>query len=180
LFHSTIYYLSIWYTRKELASRIGVFYAALTASSAFGGLLAYGMFQIEGGSYFPWSYLFFLEGGLTILCGIILAVVLPSGPQSAWFLKPREKDVAILRLEQDSVSTVDTKFNWKEAFGEFYTPHGYLRCALSFCGGTLLTSNANFLAMVVARLGYDVVKTNLVSHSIHPRLALWASRGNQL
>jgi MFS family permease len=144
-----------------LASRIGVFYAALTASSAFGGLLAYGMFQIEGGPYFRWSYLFFLEGGLTILCGIIMAFVLPSCPQSAWFLKPVEKEVAILRLEQDSVSTVDTSLNWKEAFGEFYTPHGYLRCALAFCGGTLLTSNADFLAMVVARLGYEVFALKL-------------------
>ncbi|KAL3956154.1 hypothetical protein ACCO45_009000 [Purpureocillium lilacinum] len=39
---SVIYYLSIWYTRAELATRIGIFYAALVASSAFGGLFAYG------------------------------------------------------------------------------------------------------------------------------------------
>lgn len=111
-----------------------------------------------------------------MLCGVVLAFVLPSGPQSAWFLKPIEKEVAVLRLEQDSVSTVETKFNWTEAFGEFYTPHGYLRCALAFCGGILLTSNANFLAMVVARLGYDVVKTNLVSHAFVSKGALLASR----
>jgi hypothetical protein len=54
------------------------------------------MFQIEGGPYLRWSYLFFLEGGLIILCGIIIAFVLPSSPQSAWFLKPVEKELAVL------------------------------------------------------------------------------------
>ena len=155
----------MWYTRKELASRIGIFYAALVASSAFGGLLAYGMFQITSGTYFRWSYLFFLEGGMTLLCGVIMLFILPSGTQSAWFLTPAEKEIAVLRLEQDSVTTLSPKFKWKEAFGEFYTPHVYIRFLFSFSGGTLLTSNANFLAMVVARLGYDVVKTNLVSQS---------------
>ena len=158
-----VYYLSIWYTRRELASRIGIFYAALVASSAFGGLLAYGMFQITNETYFRWSYLFFLEGALTMTWAILLFFILPSGSQTAWFLTPAEKEVAHLRLEQDSVSTLDLKFNWKEALSEFTTPHGYIRVCMAFVAGTILTSNANFLAMVVKRLGYSVVKTNLVS-----------------
>ena len=71
--------------------------------------------------------------------------------------------MAHLRLEQDSVSTLESKFNWMEALSEFTTPHGYIRLCIAFVAGTVLTSNANFLAMIVARLGYSVVKTNLVS-----------------
>ncbi|KAK2594290.1 hypothetical protein QQS21_007996 [Conoideocrella luteorostrata] len=116
---SVIYYLSIWYTRKELATRIGIFYAALVASSAFGGLLAYGMFHIRGGPYPSWAYLFFLEGGLTMLWAIVLFSLLPSGTDTAWFLNKKEKDVARLRLIQDSVTNLQTPFRWKEALGEF-------------------------------------------------------------
>ncbi|WAO94155.1 MFS domain-containing protein [Fusarium falciforme] len=163
---SVIYYLSIWYTRKELASRIGIFYAALTASSAFGGLLAYGMFQVTPSSgYFRWSYLFFLEGGMTALWSIISFLVLPVDTQSAWFLNPTEKEVAVLRLEHDSVQSLSTEFSWRESLSEFATPHGYIRVVLSFIMGVILTSNANFLAMVVRRLGHGVVKTQLVVHS---------------
>lgn len=158
-----IYYLSIWYTRKELASRIGIFYAALTASSAFGGLLAYGMFQVTPSSgYFRWSYLFFLEGGMTVFWSIISFFVLPVDTQSAWFLNPAEKEVAVLRLEHDSVQSLSTEFSWRESLSEFTTPHGYIRVVLSFVMGVILTSNANFLAMVVRRLGHGVVKTQLV------------------
>ncbi|CEJ62628.1 hypothetical protein PMG11_11123 [Penicillium brasilianum] len=165
---SVLYYLSIWYTRKELASRIGIFYAALTASSAFGGLFAYGMFQIKNDMYFRWSYLFFLEGGLTMAWAIFMFFVLPSDTQRAWFLTQAEKEVARLRLEQDSVTTLNAKFSWRESLSEFSTPHGYIRICLSFVGGTILTSNANFLVIVVERLGYDVVKTNL--YTVAPAL----------
>ncbi|KAM5362082.1 hypothetical protein ACJZ2D_012749 [Fusarium nematophilum] len=166
---SVIYYLSIWYTRKELASRIGIFYAALTASSAFGGLLAYGMFQITPSSgYFRWSYLFFLEGGMAVLWSIISFFVLPVNTQSAWFLNRTEKEVAVLRLEHDSVQSLSTKFSWGESLSEFTTPHGYIRVTLSFIMGVILTSNANFLAMIIRRLGHGVVKTQL--YAVAPAL----------
>lgn len=160
---SVIYYLSIWYTRAELATRIGIFYAALVASSAFGGLFAYGMFHIHGGSRPNWSYLFFLEGGLTILWALVLLALLPSSTSSAWFLNDEEKATACARLEQDSVTSLEGGFSWREAFGEFRTVHGYIRIVMSFTAGVTLTSNANFLAMIVKRLGYSVIKTNLVS-----------------
>ena len=163
LTNRVIYYLSIWYTRRELATRVGIFYAALVSSSAFGGLLAYGMFHITSGPYHPWSYLFFMEGGLTMLWSLLLYALLPMNTQSAWFLTQQERDVAALRLMQDSVSNVRMPFSWKEAFSEFYTPHGYIRVLWAFVSGIILTSNANFLAMVVKRLGYSTVKTNLVS-----------------
>ncbi|CAK7231728.1 hypothetical protein SBRCBS47491_008029 [Sporothrix bragantina] len=167
---SVIYYLSTWYTRRELASRIGIFYAALVASSAFGGLFAYGMFQIKNEKYFRWSYLFFLEGGLTMAWALVIYIAMPSSPQTAWFLNQNEKIVAQQRLEQDSISSSleSTKFRWKEALSEFTTLHGYIRLCLSFVGGTVLTSNANFLAIVVQRLGYSVVKTNL--YTVAPAL----------
>lgn len=165
IFPRVIYYLSLWYTRPELGSRIGIFYASLVASSAFGGVLAYGVFRIEGTSYFRWSYLFFLEGSLTVAWGIILFFTLPGGTQTAWFLTTNEKEATRRRLQQDSPSTLDTGFRWSDAFLEYRTPHGWIRFIFSFVGGTLLTSNANFLAMVVARLGYDTLKTNLVGNT---------------
>lgn len=104
-----VIFVSQEYTRKELASRIGVFYAALTASSAFGGFLAYDVFHPDRGwALFP-LVIPVLEGGLTLLCGVITAFILLSGPQSAWFLKPIEKQIAILRFEQDSVHSLPSQ-----------------------------------------------------------------------
>ncbi|KAJ6443733.1 Lovastatin diketide synthase LovF [Purpureocillium lavendulum] len=165
---SVIYYLSVWYTRAELATRIGVFYAALVSSSAFGGLLAYAVFHIQDGAYPTWAYLFFLEGGLTVVWSLLLFALLPVGVHSAWFLNEEERATACARLEQDSVTTLEGGFSWREAFGEFRTAHGYIRVLLGFTSGVITTSNANFLAMIVKRLQFSVVKTNL--YTIAPAL----------
>ncbi|KAJ9149114.1 Retrograde regulation protein 2 [Pleurostoma richardsiae] len=165
---SCMFYLSLWYTRKELATRIGIFYASLVSASAFGGLLSFGMFQLTPGKYYTWSYLFFLEGSITMFWAILIFLGLPSSTQSAWWLNKAEKEIAQLRLEQDSVQSLESKFAWGEAFLEFRSLHGYIRVVLSFLSGIVLTSNANFLAMVVRRLGYGTVKTNL--YTVAPAL----------
>ena len=57
-FPLVIYYQTTFYRRGELARRLAIFYAASSIASAFGGLLAFGVFQIEGGSIANWRYLF--------------------------------------------------------------------------------------------------------------------------
>lgn len=97
-----------------------------------------------------------------MLWSLVLFALLPAGCDTAWFLNEQERDTARLRLMQDSVNSLRAPFSWKEAFSEFYSPHGYIRILWAFVSGIILTSNANFLAMIIKRLGYSVVKTNLV------------------
>ncbi len=56
-----IYYLTTFYRRRELASRLSTFYAATVTASAFNGLIAYGVFQINN-ALKGWQYLFLIEG----------------------------------------------------------------------------------------------------------------------
>ncbi len=158
-----VYYLSIWYTRRELASRIGIFYAALVASSAFGGLIAYGVFNMKNPGVHQWFYLFIIEGTLTIFFALLALIVIPKDIRSCYFLTDAEKDVAEARVLLDAVSTLSNKFSWKEAIMEFKTIHPYIRIIVAVTYSTLQTSNNNFLAIIVARLGFSVVKTNLVN-----------------
>lgn len=164
--HRVVYYLSTWYTRKELAARIGIFYAASVAASAFGGLLAFGVFHIQSAKMFSWSYLFILEGCLTILVAILGFFVLPKAPRQAFFLNEKEKEIAEQRILLDSVEYLENRFSWTEALYEFKSPHVYIRMLIMCSAGILVSSNGNFLAPIVSSLGYSTVKTNLVSTSI--------------
>lgn len=92
----------------------------------------------------------------------LVLFALPASPKTAWFLNERERELATLRILQDSPEALTTKFSWKEAVGEFLTPHGYIRVLVGFIAGTVLSSNASFLAIIVKLLGFSVVKTNLV------------------
>ncbi|ETN38618.1 uncharacterized protein HMPREF1541_06655 [Cyphellophora europaea CBS 101466] len=164
---AVVYYLSIWYTRSEIASRIGIFYAALVTSSAFGGLISYGVFQLRTNHY-QWFYLFIIEGSLTLLFAFLTFFIIPKDIQTSWFLTEREKEVARARILAESAETLENTFKWKEALSEFTTPHPYVRIIIAITYSTLQQSNNNFLAIIVGRLGYDTVKTNL--YTVAPAL----------
>lgn len=159
---SVVFYLTLFYTRVEIASRIAIFYAGAVVASAFGGLLAYGMFQIKpSGGLFVWSYLFILEGCLTCLIAIAAYFILPADIAHAYFLTQEEKDAAQLRMELDGMEQKNDKFVWSEALAEFRTIHSFARLLIAFSVGILPNASANFLAIMTQRLGYSVTKTNL-------------------
>lgn len=41
------YYISLWYKRDEQAKRVAIFFSAATVAGAFGGLLAFGIENME-------------------------------------------------------------------------------------------------------------------------------------
>lgn len=47
-FPGAVYLLSTWYSRYDLQKRYAVFYVIGTCASAFAGILAYGLMQMEG------------------------------------------------------------------------------------------------------------------------------------
>lgn len=84
-----VFYLTQWYKRDELAKRIALFYGSQTFSGAFSGLIAFGLFQIEG-SLHGWQYLYLVEGALTITIGLIaLYVLLPLPIKARLWLQTR-------------------------------------------------------------------------------------------
>ncbi|KAK5047746.1 hypothetical protein LTR84_006411 [Exophiala bonariae] len=166
---SVVFYLSKWYTRGEIASRIAIFYAGAVIASAFGGLLAFGMFQVKpSGNLFVWSYLFILEGCVTCLVAILAYFILPKDIANAYFLTPTEKVVAEKRMQLESMENRSEKWVWSEAISEFKTVHGWARVVIALSVGILPNSSANFLAIMVTRFGYSVTKTNL--YTVAPAL----------
>ncbi len=115
-----------------------------------------------------WFYLFIIEGSLTLAVALICFFVLPKSIRSAYFFTEEEKKVAERRILNDSAEGIETKFNWYEATSEFRTIHPYIRMITGISFGVVLNSNANFLAIIVSRLGFDVVKTNLVGFPLSP------------
>lgn len=141
-----------FYRRGELARRLAIFYAASNIASAFGGLLAYGVFQIKGGSIANWRYLFIVEGGATMLVSIFAFFYLPKSAAEAKFLTPEEKELAFYRMQIDSSSVVNEKLDWKRALTIFKQPTSWIILAIEICLGVPLQSVSLFLPQIVARL----------------------------
>ncbi|KZV91739.1 MFS general substrate transporter [Exidia glandulosa HHB12029] len=156
-----VFYLSSFYTRGELARRVGIFYAASSIAGAFGGLIAFGVFSAHTTVLKGWQILFIVEGGFTLLVGLAMFLVLPRSVDTARFLNEEERVVARNRLLHDSSSELGSKLDIKGAFKSLLEWQTLFWIGIELCLGVPLASVSNFLPQVVARLGYSTVKTNL-------------------
>lgn len=102
-------YLTLFYPRFDLAFRIALFYGSYAIAGAFGGLIAYGCFQIEG-SMHGWQYLFIIEGSITIAIALVTPFWLAKSPGESWFLSQEEKEFAERRMVLDSSANEDSRF----------------------------------------------------------------------
>ncbi|RDW85199.1 MFS transporter-6 [Coleophoma cylindrospora] len=156
-----IFYLTTFYKRDELAGRLSIFYSASEIAGAFTGLIAFGVFQIHSKLY-GWQYLFLIEGSLTVLGGIIALIVLPKSAATAYFLTEEEKALAYHRIATHSSTEPDSAFSFRSAMRVFKQDRLWpIYMIIGFCLGVPLFSISNFLPQIVARLGFDTVKTNL-------------------
>ncbi|KAF2176139.1 MFS general substrate transporter [Zopfia rhizophila CBS 207.26] len=101
-----VYFLSCWYTKKELGIRMAFLICGLLLSNAFAGLISAGI--LEGmktvGHLAPWRWLFILEGLATLLLAAIALIFLPDYPGNTKWLSEEERVVAQGRLAQDAAS----------------------------------------------------------------------------
>ncbi|KAJ7132992.1 major facilitator superfamily domain-containing protein [Mycena filopes] len=99
-----IYLLSRWYTKKELAFRSAILYSGLLLSNAFGALMAAGILgkNMDGKRGIrAWRWLFFIEGSITIIVGILSLWALPDHPNNTRWITGDERRLAQARLAED-------------------------------------------------------------------------------
>lgn len=98
--------LSSWYKKREQSKRFGVYISAAVLSGAFGGIIAGAITENLDGTYGirGWRWLFIVEGAATVGWALISAFIIPDFPANTKRLSPRERELAIARLEADDVS----------------------------------------------------------------------------
>ena len=88
----TSVYLTFFYTKRELALRIGYLFVSAAVAGAFGGLLAFGIGHMDGlANYRSWRWAFVIEGLPSVLLGAVVYLYLPDDPRSAKWLSEEER-----------------------------------------------------------------------------------------
>jgi len=102
-FPGCLFYLSSWYTRKELGFRTAIFYSGALISGAFSGLIAAGVRKNMDGLHGlrAWRWLFIIEGAVTVGIAGAAFFVLPNFPRTTAWLTEEERALAVWRLEED-------------------------------------------------------------------------------
>ena len=157
VFPGLVLYLSFFYPRQRLnwrqvfhipivissidqeSLRITLFFSAASLSSAFSGLLAFGIMKMDGiGNKQGWEWIFILEGLFTVIFGITSYLLLPRSPEHAGFLSKREKAYIAAKLKEDGSTSNDEaadSFSWQEVRKAFTLPHVWILAIVFFFTG---------------------------------------------
>ncbi|KAL4994509.1 major facilitator superfamily domain-containing protein [Aspergillus recurvatus] len=160
-FAGSTFYFTLFYTRNEMGFRLAILQSFAVLASAFSGLISFGLFQINHPTVKGWQWLFIVEGAMTLIIGVIGFWWLPDTAQSAWFLTQRERDAASARLLRDTSAEVETTLELKAAFQTWSDWKFPIWAVITFTYPVAYATAMNFFPIIVARLGYSVVKTNL-------------------
>jgi MFS family permease len=108
-----LYILSIFYTRKEIATRISILYSGNILASAFAGLIAIGVFELDGvHGVSGWRWLFIIQGVATFVIAVFACFILPDEPLTTRWLSPEERKLAHDRVARDTVGQENNVSMW--------------------------------------------------------------------
>ncbi|KAK4496906.1 hypothetical protein PRZ48_011355 [Zasmidium cellare] len=108
-----LYLLGIFYTRKEIATRISILYTGNILATAFAGLIAAGIFKMDGmGGLAGWKWLFIIQGAATFVIAVASAFVLPDDPLQTRWLTQEERELANSRIVADTVGAKHQTGSW--------------------------------------------------------------------
>ncbi|KAK3689645.1 DNA-repair protein rad2 [Podospora appendiculata] len=155
LFPGLTVYLTFFYTKNELALRVGFLFVSAAIAGALGGLLAYGIGHMDGlAGFHGWRWIMIIEGLPTVCLGITSFFLLPNDAESAYFLNEREKKMMIVRHSRGYGMTTSarefSKDDMKKAFGDWRV---WVFCVAQFGADTMLYGFSTFLPTIINGLG---------------------------
>lgn len=167
LYPGLVVWLSSFYPRDFLQFRIAIVGASVALAGAFSGLLAFAISNMHGvGGRPAWSWIFILEGAVTVFFGVLSFWLLPASLESAKFLTGEEKDYVLSRLRETNViddGENDGKFDWREVGETFKLPHFWLLFVISFLGGVFNYGVGYFAPSIVHSLGFSSIQSQLMT-----------------
>lgn len=150
-----------------------VFFSAASLASAFSGLLAAAIVNMDGvAGLGGWRWIFILEGIVTVVVGATLYWILPDSPQTASWLEPWEQQYLINRLAQDSgtksgrVQTAE-KFQWRYIIAAL-TDWKIWLAVLIYWGNSIPLYGFTYSApTIILNLGYTSIEAQLLTVPIY-------------
>ncbi|KAM0237903.1 hypothetical protein ACHAP5_008801 [Fusarium lateritium] len=150
-----LYILARFYTRKELATRISILYTGNILATAFAGLIALGIFEMDGmANLAGWQWLFIIQGAATLVVAIAGFFVLPDEPLTTRWLTPEEQALAHERTQRDTVGNSGETTSWSGIGEAAKDPKVWLFVVMQHCH---LGANGfkNFFPTAVKTLGFN-------------------------
>ncbi|KAI1313221.1 nicotinamide mononucleotide permease [Xylaria venustula] len=160
-FPGALYFLSLFYNRKQYALRAAILYSGSQLGNAFGTLFAIGVLRLDGQRGLSgWRWLFLIEGVLTSGLALLFSLILPNSNQKVIGMTQIERDWVQWNMISDQGQNNNAE--------EISNKQGFILAVTDpktwLLTGTLysifiVSSLTNFFPSVVGGLGFNRTTT---------------------
>ncbi|KAJ5604874.1 hypothetical protein N7510_010028 [Penicillium lagena] len=166
LFPCLALFVANWYKREELSVRMAFLFASSALAGAFGGLLAFAIYHMDGiASMEGWRWVYIIEGIVTIVFGIASYWIVPGSFETAWFLNDEDKIAMRNRAKaMHQYSGGRGHFSFQHIWWAARDVKTWLHGCLQFCVITPLYSFNNFLPIIIENgLGFSSIQAQYLT-----------------
>ncbi|KIW61067.1 hypothetical protein PV05_01229 [Exophiala xenobiotica] len=155
LFPGMTLYLTVFYTKRQLALRVGYLFVSAAIAGSVGGLLAYGIGFMDGvQGYRGWRWIFIIEGLPSFVLGIAVYFWLADDPETAYYLSPEERQLMITQKRRHVGHTASGDLlHKKDVYKAFKDWKVWMFAAGQFGVDTVLYGYSTFLPTIIKGLG---------------------------
>ncbi|EXJ89751.1 hypothetical protein A1O3_02818 [Capronia epimyces CBS 606.96] len=155
LFPGMTIYLTLFYTKKELALRVGYLFVSAALAGSVGGLLAYGIGFMDGvEGQRGWRWIMIIEGLPSFVLGIAVYFWLADAPETAYYLSQEERNLMLVRKRRQIGHTSSADLLHKQdVIKAFMDWKVWMFAVGQFGADTMLYGYSTFLPTIIKGLG---------------------------
>lgn len=155
LFPGLTVYLTMFYTKREIALRIGYLFVSSAIAGSMGGLLAYGIGFMDGvAGQRGWRWIIIIEGLPSVVIGIAIYFWMADTPETAHYLTPEERELMILRKRRQIGHTASSdEMHKKDVYEGLRDWKIWFFCCGQFGADVILYGYSTFLPTIIKGLG---------------------------
>ncbi|KND92688.1 putative transporter [Tolypocladium ophioglossoides CBS 100239] len=180
IFPGIVYYLTKWYKRHEYGLRIAIFFSAEVAGGSLNGFLGDSIMELDGVCGLNgWSWIFIVEGLVSLCIAGVAYWRMHDYPDSAKFLAPSEKQTVIRRLDEDA-SELSDLFELEYVRNALLDWKIWMLMVITVGICIPLYSIGEFLPAIIEDLGYTDERALLMAIPPHAAACLFILGGGYL
>ncbi|PYI12861.1 MFS transporter [Aspergillus violaceofuscus CBS 115571] len=173
-----LFYLSTWYKKEELSSRVTLFFFGQMFSAATSNLISAGLLKLDQSHGLAgWRWVFLVEGLITVSIGIIFLLLLPTSTANArpllnyrsrWsYFTPDEQEIIRQRYAADAHSnpTDDSRvrIRARDIWMTVRKPTIIQHFFFTLVSMSALSGLTTYTPTLIKSFGYDAIHANLLA-----------------
>ncbi|KAK7036420.1 hypothetical protein VNI00_011617 [Paramarasmius palmivorus] len=152
------------YKRHEVQKRLAAFYLVSILTGGFSAILAYALTLLSGKAGLPgWSWIFVIEGAITVVFGFAAWVYLPEFPDNNAFLTQAETELVLRRINDDRGDAVADPVTLKTVLGHLMDWKVWIFGTMYLCCTIPAYAIGLFVTIILSGMGWGLKDSLLLS-----------------